>query len=160
MCIFLPNTDNGLPSLLDAMASRPGFLHQHLPRKEVLVGNLQVPRFKLSFHSSVVSVLRKLGLLLPFHETNEDLCDMTEDDSSGLPLVLCDVVHKAVIEVNEEGTKAAAVTIASAPGGGGGRPRPPPLVDFVADHPFAYFVVEEETGAVVFAGHVLDPSKE
>ncbi|XP_047085139.1 putative serpin-Z8 [Lolium rigidum] len=160
MCIFLPDADNGLPSLLDAMASRPGFLHQHLPRKEVLVGKLQLPRFKLSFHGSVVSVLGKLGLLLPFHETNHELCDMAEDDGSGLPLVLSDVVHKAVIEVNEEGTEAAAVTIASAPGGGGGRPRPPPLVDFVADHPFAYFVVEEETGAIVFAGHVLDPSRE
>ncbi|KAK1646826.1 hypothetical protein QYE76_064631 [Lolium multiflorum] len=160
MCIFLPNADNGLPSLLDAMASNPGFLHQHLPRKEVLVGKLQLPRFKLSFHGSVVSVLGKLGLLLPFQETNHELCDMAEDDGSGLPLILSDVVHKAVIEVNEEGTEAAAVTIASAPGGGGGRPRPPPLVDFVADHPFAYFVVEEETGAVVFAGHVLDPSIE
>jgi serpin B len=33
-------------------------------------------------------------------------------------------------------------------------------VDFVADHPFAYFIVEEATGAIVFAGHVLDPSRE
>jgi serine protease inhibitor len=33
-------------------------------------------------------------------------------------------------------------------------------VDFVADHPFVFYIVEEATGAVFFAGHVLDPSKE
>jgi serpin B len=33
-------------------------------------------------------------------------------------------------------------------------------MDFVADHPFAYFIMEEATGAIIFAGHVLDPSRE
>jgi serpin B len=161
MCIFLPDADNGLPSLLDAIASRPGFLHQHLPHKEVEVGKFQVPRFKLSFHGSVRGVLHKLGLWLPFHETAADLSEMTEDDGSGLITVLDDVVHKAVIEVNEEGTEAAAVTITCGRGGAGAAmSRLPPRVDFVADHPFAYFIVEEETGAVAFAGHVLDPSGE
>ncbi|KAM0867879.1 hypothetical protein ACQ4PT_041693 [Festuca glaucescens] len=160
MCIFLPDADDGLPSILDAIASRPGFLHDHLPREEVEVGKFQVPRFKLSFHTSVAAILGKLGLRLPFHET-ADLSDMTEDDGSGLPTVLSDVLHKAVIEVNEEGTKAAAVTeVLNICGCAAMSWPPPPPVDFVADHPFAYFIVEEETGAVVFAGHVLDPSRE
>ncbi|CAM0874650.1 unnamed protein product [Alopecurus aequalis] len=157
MCIFLPDADEGLPSLLDAIASCPGFLHEHLPRKKVEVDEFKLPRFKLSFHSSVVGALDKLGLRLPFHEA-ADLSDMTEDGDSGFPLVVSDIIHKVVIEVNEEGTKAAATTkvgmIACA------APKPPPRVDFVADHPFAYFIVEEETGAVVFAGHVLDPSRQ
>ncbi|KAM0888918.1 hypothetical protein ACQ4PT_028037 [Festuca glaucescens] len=160
MCIFLQDADDGLPSILDAIASRPGFLHDHLPREEVEVGKFQVPRFKLSFHTSVAAILGKLGLRLPFHET-ADLSDMTEDDGSGLPTVLSDVLHKAVIEVNEEGTEAAAVTeVLNICGCAAMSWPPPPPVDFVADHPFAYFIVEEETGAVVFAGHVLDPSRE
>ncbi|KAF7014016.1 hypothetical protein CFC21_028046 [Triticum aestivum] len=157
MCIFLPDADDGLRSLLDAIASRPGFLHEHLPTQKVDVGEFRVPKFKLSFHDSIVGVLNKLGLGLPFSEA-PDLSDMTEDDRSGLPLVLSEVVHKAVIEVNEEGTEAAALTMCQMFIGCAARLRLPPPVDFVADHPFAYFIVEEGTGAVVFAGHVLDPS--
>ncbi|XBI98953.1 hypothetical protein VPH35_019125 [Triticum aestivum] len=148
MCIFLPDADDGLRSLVDAIASRPCFLHEHLPTEKVDVGEFRVPRFKLSFHDSVVGVSQQAG-------------PPPADDRSGLPLVLSEVVHKAVIEVNEEGTRAAAVTMCLMQEGCAARPRqPPPVVDFVADHPFAYFIVDEGTGAVVFAGHVLDPSKQ
>jgi serpin B len=77
MCIFLPDADDDLPSLLDAIASRPGFLHGHLPREQVRVGEFKLPRFKLSFHGSVISILRKLGLQLPFSQA-ADLYGMTE----------------------------------------------------------------------------------
>uniref|UniRef100_A0A3B6KPP1 Serpin domain-containing protein n=1 Tax=Triticum aestivum TaxID=4565 RepID=A0A3B6KPP1_WHEAT len=80
---------------------------------------------------------------------------MVEGDEPSLPLVLSDIIHKAVIEVNEEGTEAAASTLMHRRA-----PPPPPRVDFVANHPFAYFIVEEVTGIVVFVGHVLDPSNE
>ncbi|KAF7020723.1 hypothetical protein CFC21_033785 [Triticum aestivum] len=75
------------------------------------------------------------------------------DDESVVPLCVSEVVHKAVVEMNEEGCEAAAVTVDDyecVP--------PPPTVDFVADHPFAFFIVEETSGTVVFAGHVLDPT--
>ncbi|XBH83658.1 hypothetical protein VPH35_072023 [Triticum aestivum] len=160
MCIFLPDAHDGLLGLLDTVASRPGFLHDHLPERRIDLREFRVPKFKLSFHSSVVAVLKKLGLELPFC-LEGDLSDMVEDDGSGLPIVAEDVIHKAVVEVNEEGTEAAAVTMVIAPSGcaAGGSWPPPPQVDFIADHPFAYYIVEEATGAVVFAGHLLDPSK-
>jgi serpin B len=62
-----------------------------------------------------------------------------------------------VIEVNEEGTEAAAVTACGMYLACCYRP-PPVIVDFVADHPFAFFVMEELSGAIMFAGHVLNPS--
>uniref|UniRef100_A0A8R7U9E6 Serpin domain-containing protein n=1 Tax=Triticum urartu TaxID=4572 RepID=A0A8R7U9E6_TRIUA len=159
MCIFLPDAFDGLPNLVDTIASQPGFLHRHLPKRKIEVRELRVPKFKLSFHSSVVAILKKLELQLPFSD-QADLSDMVERDGSDLPLVLSDVIHKAVIEVNEEGTVAAAVSMMYVDIGSSvtRRPPPPPPVDFVADHPFAYFIVEEATDAVVFAGHVLDPS--
>ncbi|XP_037427253.1 putative serpin-Z8 [Triticum dicoccoides] len=159
LCIFLPDADDGLRSLVDAIASRPGFLRDHLPRRKVEVGEFRVPRFKLSFHDSVVDVLKELGLSLPFSPLG-DLSDMTGPDDSGFGMIVDEVVHKAVIEVNEEGTEAAAVTMVTDRFGCAARCNPPPQVDFVADHPFAYFIVEEESGAIVFAGHVVDPSRE
>jgi serpin B len=36
----------------------------------------------------------------------------------------------------------------------------PKQVDFIADHPSAFFIIEETSGSVIFAGHVLDPSRE
>ncbi|CAM0903730.1 unnamed protein product [Alopecurus aequalis] len=159
MCIFLPDARDGLPNLVDMIASQPDFLHEHLPKKKMDVDEFRVPKFKLSFESSVISILKKLGLQLPFGD-QADLSDMVERDASGLPLVVSEVIHKAVIEVNEEGTEAAAVTMMNIMIGASPRPRtPPPRVNFVADHPFAYFIVEEATGAVVFAGNVLDPSR-
>ncbi|KAM3364670.1 hypothetical protein ACQJBY_014807 [Aegilops geniculata] len=160
MCIFLPDAHDGLWGLLDTMASRPGFLHDYLPEQRIALREFQIPKFKLSFHGSVAAVLKKLGLALPFCQQG-NLSDMVEDDGSGLPIVVDDVIHKAVVEVNEEGTEAAAATMV-VQGLGCAMPSPPtpPRVDFIADHPFAYYIVEEATGAVVFAGHVADPSKE
>jgi serpin B len=66
------------------------------------------------------------------------------------------VWHKAIIEVNEEGTEAAAATVPVMRSKGKGCPARV-LVDFIADHPFAFFVMEELSGAILFAGHVLDP---
>jgi serpin B len=102
----------------------------------------------LSFRSSIIDVLMSLGLHLPF-------------DPSKSELYVDDVIHKAVIEVNEEGSEAAAYSeYAEDLTGDEPRPSPPKPVDFVADHPFAFFIIEEMTGTIVFSGHVLDPSKE
>ncbi|KAM0858175.1 hypothetical protein ACQ4PT_048009 [Festuca glaucescens] len=52
---------DGLPNLVDMIASRPGFLHEHLPKKLIDVNKFRVPKFKLVFESSFVAVLKKLG---------------------------------------------------------------------------------------------------
>ncbi|KAF7074917.1 hypothetical protein CFC21_079729 [Triticum aestivum] len=155
MCIFLPTARDGLRSLADKMASgTPGFLFDNLPNWSSEV-KLRLPKFKLSFFCSMKKVLKGLGLRAAFSE-GADLSDMVEEDSSGntVRLRVDDVFHRAVVEVNEEGTEAAASTAmtlvflcASEP------------VDFVADHPFAFYIVEEVSRSVVFAGHVLDPSE-
>ncbi|EEC68413.1 hypothetical protein OsI_36589 [Oryza sativa Indica Group] len=53
-----------------------------------------------------------------------------------------------------DGTEVVAVTVRLRGGGG----PPPDMVEFVADHPFTFFIMEERSGVIVFAGHVLDPT--
>jgi serpin B len=159
MCIFLPDARDGLRRLTDKIAGKPDFLHKHLPRSTVRVGKLRLPKFKFSFGKDMAGVLRELGLKEAFDLGKADLSDMAEDGAEGKRrIALQNVIQKAVIEVNEEGTEAAAATtlemeIESCI-------YPPPPVDFVADHPFAFFVIEKGSGAILFAGHVVDPSIE
>uniref|UniRef100_A0ACD5X870 Uncharacterized protein n=1 Tax=Avena sativa TaxID=4498 RepID=A0ACD5X870_AVESA len=163
MCVFLPSAREGLRSLADEMASGgPGFLFDHLPMWTRSVTKLWLPKFKLSFFCSMKKVLQSMGLRAAFSGAEADLSDMVEDSGDGdvRRLWVEDVFHKAVVEVNEEGTEegteAAASTDVTIVFECEEDPLPP--VDFVADHPFAFFIVDEVSRAVLFAGHVLDPS--
>ena len=69
-------------------------------------------------------------------------------------LFISDVIHKAFVEVNEEGTEAAAAT---AIGMMGGMPAAPPT--FRADHPFLFLIQDNHTGSILFVGRVIDPTK-
>ncbi|KAJ1277818.1 hypothetical protein BS78_04G032200 [Paspalum vaginatum] len=153
MCVFLPDARAGLPGLVDRMAAAgPSFLWDHLPKDRVEVGEVRLPRFKLSSSSKLKPVLQAMGVEAAFDADRAHLSGMLV---AGW-LVLEQVFHKAVVEVNEEGTEAAssgACTIMLI------SDRLGPTPDFVADHPFAFFVVEEVSGTVVFMGHVLDPSE-
>ncbi|KAL6601565.1 hypothetical protein ACP70R_044785 [Stipagrostis hirtigluma subsp. patula] len=159
MCFFLPDARDGLWGMVDEMAASPDFVRDHLPAAAVKVGKLRLPRFKMTFTRKLTGVLRGMGLEVTFDRDKADLSDMAEDDGSGMPLYVSGVVHKAVVEVNEEGTEAAASTVGSVGIGAARRMAPPVTVDFVADHPFAFFIIEEVCGAIVFAGCVLDPTR-
>ncbi|KAF8732809.1 hypothetical protein HU200_015149 [Digitaria exilis] len=159
MWVFLPDARDGLWSLVDEIASSVNFLRIHLPKRKVNVRDFRLPKFKMSFSGELTGVLRELGLeatLDPEPLRAPDLSDMAE---SAAPLSIDCVHHRAVIEVNEEGTEAAAVTGMYAMAATAPPQTRRETVDFVADHPFAFFVMEEVSGAVVFAGCVLDPSQ-
>ncbi|KAM0848282.1 hypothetical protein ACQ4PT_054488 [Festuca glaucescens] len=153
MCVFLPDARDGLPSLADEMASGGRrFLFDHLPGWRISVDKLLLPRFKLSFSCSMKETLETLGQRAAFCE-EADLSDMVDDSGRDMKMRVEDVFHKAVVEVNEEGTEAAVSTAATFVLQCYKTP-----FDFVADHPFAFFILEEVSSTVLFAGHVLDPS--
>lgn len=121
------------------------------------------PGFTLSASGSVRQVLRDgMGIKSAFVAGEADLADMAakrdEDDAAGTPLYVADVCHKAVLEVNEGGTAANGATASYMRCGASAVMDQPATVDFVADHPFVFFVIEEVSRAIVFVGRVLDPS--
>jgi serpin B len=152
MCVFLPDARDGLPELVDKMSScGPNFLWDHLPESRARTREVRLPKFKLSYSSRINGVLEAMGVKAAFCTDEADLKDMLEGDED---LVVEHVFHKAVIEVNEEGTEAAASSACTVKLKCLTFP-----VNFVADHPFAFFVVEEVSRTVVFMGHVLDPTR-
>jgi len=115
--------------------------------------NLSLPRFKLSSTHLLVRALQQLGIKQVFGPG----ADLSRVSPNSDQLYVSDVVQKAVIEVNEEGTEAAAAT--------GLMMRCmmlTPEVDFRADRPFLFFLVAkhaDKARQVLFAGAVEDPTK-
>ncbi|GFQ00198.1 serpin-zx [Phtheirospermum japonicum] len=151
MCFFLPDAKDGLPALVEKVSSKSGFIEHHLPYEQVKVGDFRVPKFKINFGFEASEVLTRQGLVLPF--SGGGLTEMV-DSTVGQNLYVSSIFHKTFIEVNEEGTEAAAASAAVV------RLRAllnEDTLDFVADHPFLFVVREDMTGVVLFVGQVLNP---
>lgn len=154
MFVFLPDNRDGMATMVDVITAAPAYLYSLLPTETKPV-RLKLPKFEISFNWDDFSGdLCRLGLSLPFLPKVADLRGMFAKND-GRPTFLSKVAHKAVVKVNEEGTEAAAVYGALLGGGG----PPPDTVEFVADHPFTFLIMEEISGVIVFAGHVIDPTR-
>ena len=99
---------------------------------------------------SYVPLLQGLGMNLAF-TGGADFSNMVHD-----PVYIADVVQKAFLSVNEQGTEAAAATgvIVDLSSGHVG----PPIV-ITIDHPFFFTIRDTATNTILFAGRVLDPTK-
>ncbi|KAF7088012.1 hypothetical protein CFC21_091166 [Triticum aestivum] len=158
MLILLPDSGTlSLADLYDKAVSMPEFIRKHMPVEEVPVGRFMVPKFKFTFGFEASSDMQKLGVTRAF--SGGDFSGMVSigvNDEHGR-VSISRVYHKATIEVDEQGTVAAAATVILLDGAALEESEPPHLVDFVADRPFLFAVVEERTGAVLFLGHVVNP---
>lgn len=150
MYFLLPDANDGLPALIEKLGSQSGFLERHIPQTQEEVGDFRIPKFKISYGVEISNALKELGVVtLPF--SGGELTEMV-DSLVGQNLHVSSIFHKAFIEVNEEGTEAAAASAAVIKLRG-----LPSKIDFVADHPFLFVVREDMTGTLLFVGKVLHP---
>jgi serpin B len=114
---------------------------------------LYFPKFKFSADYEFKDDLRALGMAAAFDAGAADFSGMTGTRD----LYISQVFHKAWIEVNEEGTEAAAATaVVMALNGMPTRPEEPKV--FRADHPFFFVIQDNSTGRILFMGRVSDPT--
>lgn len=149
MCVLLPDAGSSVEKLLaglDAQSWQNQLRRQFLNRK----GSLVLPRFKLEYGAELKRPLAALGMRIPFSR-GADFSGM-----SASPLYLSEVRHKSFVEVNEEGTEAAAVTMAAMAPSSMQRPMPP--FEMVVDRPFLFVIEDNLTSAILFVGVVLDPT--
>ncbi|XP_020182445.2 serpin-Z1-like [Aegilops tauschii subsp. strangulata] len=154
MYIYLPDERDGLQSLLHRLGSDPALLESSTTLTAQVPVAFKVPKFTISCKTNATELLQDLGLRLPFAPLAADFLEMLD---SAAPLVVSAVFHQSFVEVNEEGTEAAAATAVVASFGAAAVRTPVQVVDFVADHPFMFLIKEELSGVVVFSGQVVNP---
>jgi serine protease inhibitor len=147
MLIVLPESKTGLSAIESGLSTATlGAWQDKLKKTKVIV---RVPKFKITWGTKDLSAaLKALGMKDAFG----DWADFSGMDGDPHGLVIDGVLHKAFIDVKEEGTEAAAAT---AVGMVAAAVELSPV--FSADHPFLFFIRENKTGTVLFLGRVTDP---
>ncbi|MCJ2541528.1 serpin family protein [Thermostichus vulcanus] len=111
-------------------------------------GSVRIPRFNLAYETDLIPTLRQLGMGIAF-SGGADFSQMTSE-----PAQISQVLHKAVIEVNEEGSEAAAVTGVIISRTAIDREEP---FQLVVDRPFWFAIRDTATQTILFMGSVVDP---
>jgi serpin B len=116
---------------------------------------LTLPKFKAESQFELSENLKTLGMTLPFDEDNANFSGMR--DLVNEKIFISKVIHKAFVDISEEGTEAAAATavIMTIPGAVT-QPTPPKI--FNANHPFLFIIRDLKTGAILFLGRYSNPA--
>ncbi len=152
MYVFLPRKTAGLRELMRSMdlahwsewSGKLGERH----------GRIVLPRLELNYASSLNDALKSLGMEAAFDPARADFSRIHPPPPE---LFIGDVEHKTYVKVDEEGTEAAAATSVGMVAMNISVPQAPPFV-MVVDHPFFCAITELQSGALLFAGLVTNPT--
>jgi len=150
MIIMLPKI-----GVADAVQRFDGDELQHLlvalraPERPI---DVSLPRFHASFSVSLAGPFAEMGMHRAFDTRTVDFSGITGKPQSEVSLAIDQIRHRAVVDVAEEGTEAAAVT-----GVGVKIISAIPVSTFRVDRPFMFAIVDQKIGAVLFEGQITDP---
>lgn len=151
MVVLLPKQTDGLAALERQFTSAAlnDWIGKMGPVSQVVV---TLPRFRMTQQFELSHALSAMGMPQAFSPA-ADFSGMT-----GKPgFLISAAIHKAFVDVNEEGTEAAAATSSIMVATAMRLPEPP--VTFRADHPFLFLIRDAQTGEILFLGRLEDPTK-
>ena len=147
MLIILPTLNNFNEFEMTLNAERVSEIVENLVSMEV---SLKLPKFEFEKSLALGQILQEMGMSAAFDPYMADFSGI--DDNRDL--YITNVLHKAFISVNENGTEAAAATAVIV----GTTGVSPPPIEMSIDHPFIFMIRHNSTGAILFFGRVLDPT--
>lgn len=149
MVVLLPREKDGIGKL-EALLSAgevAAWVESLRPSDTICV---HLPKFKVTYGTKEMTGLFKaMGMALPFEAADFAGMNGRKD------LFISAIFHKGFVDVNEEGTEAAAATAVSAPCCESVVVAPPPV--FRADHPFVFLIREKASGNILFLGRLMNP---
>jgi serpin B len=150
---ILPTEQNGLASLEASLT--PEELNAGLDALRETKVNVTFPKFTFDSSFKLADTLKDMGMTDAFDPDFADLTGIA--DPVDERLLISDVVHKAFVAVDEEGTEAAAATAVIVIGITSAFGPPPQPKEFRADHPFLFALRDRHSGSLIFLGRVVDP---
>lgn len=151
MLVLLPRKADGLQEMMKALD--PVALKEMLSKLAPCMVELSLPKFRTTSSFNLKETLTKMGMNTPFIFGAADFSGM---DGTKL-LYISEVIHKAFVDVHEEGTEAAAAT-AVVMAAGCAPPKGKPVI-FTVDHPFFFIIRDNSTGSFLFMGRILNPKE-
>lgn len=165
MVILLPNKADNLDDLERMLAAAfrgnsTGDISRIIAGMQSHLVEVSMPKFQSTSQFVLNKPLEAMGMKDAFDSAKADFSGMMNEmmKDGRIPegrLYVSGVIHKAFVDVNEEGTEAAAATAVIIVGRG----MPPTPKIFNANRPFAYLIRHEETGAILFMGRMANPAE-
>jgi len=155
MYVFLPRKMAGWPEFIRSLDEThwKAWTGQFRQRS----GEIVLPKFETTYSKQLNDVLQGMGMKLAFDAGRADFSPMVLNPDPRTALHISDVEHKTWVKVDEEGTEAAAATsigMSLTAARGASMPR----FLMIVDHAFFFAITEDQSGALLFAGVVIDPT--
>lgn len=146
MYFILPSQNKSVDDVIESLS--PEKFNQSINQLEPVKINAAIPKFKLKARYEMKNTLKEMGMIAPF-SNYANFRPMNGKRN----LLIDDVIHQAVVEIDETGTEAAASTAIVVR-----EKSAPKIPSFIADEPFVFIIKEHKKDFILFSGVVENPS--